>query len=389
MCGLVFLVNLGRIVYAPLLETFRVEFAATAGEVGLLATLAWIGSASLRFPTGYLLTKVPRHWVVLSTGLVLAGGSVIAANADGLRELYVGALAMGVASGMYFVSANPLVSELFPERVGRAIGVHGMSMQLAAVSAPAFVTVVFAVAAWPVADWRVVFLSIAVLSVLATAVFTVMALRHELPRSGHTDRALLAALRVHWPLILTGVAIVGVTGLVWNGVFNLYVTYLVDTRGLGASTSRNLLTVVFAAGVPAFVVSGRLADRLPFVPYLLTIVATFSACLVALTMVRGLPAIALVSVALGYVIHSLFPAIDTYLLSSFNDAYRGSAYALFSGTMMPIQATGSVILGSMVDAGLGFDRSIQLLALASLIVGVTIALAYAFGLVPRGQHRVG
>jgi len=45
------------------------------------------------------------------------------------------------------------------------------------------------------------------------------------------------------------------------------VTYL-GTVGVGERAGRTLLQVMFAAGVPAFYVSGRLADRLPAVPYL-------------------------------------------------------------------------------------------------------------------------
>ena len=68
LCGLVFLVNLARIVFAPLLNVFITEFGITEGTAGLIATLAWIGSASLRLPAGWLLTRVPRHWVVLVSG---------------------------------------------------------------------------------------------------------------------------------------------------------------------------------------------------------------------------------------------------------------------------------------------------------------------------------
>ncbi len=48
-----------------------------------------------------------------------------------------------------------------------------------------------------------------------------------------------------------------------------------------------MLTIVFAAGVPAFYFGGDLADRLPQVPYLLGIVGAFSACLLLLTAAQG------------------------------------------------------------------------------------------------------
>ncbi|WP_254767240.1 MFS transporter [Salinilacihabitans rarus] len=385
LCVLVFLVNLGRVIYAPLLEPFRTTFGATPGQLGLLATLAWVGSAAPRFPTGYLLTKVPRHWVVLSTGLVLAGGSAFAAAANSLSTLYVGAVLMGLASGVYYVAASPLISELYPRRVGWAIGVNGTASQVAAVAAPVLVGLVLAVPYWPIAAWRVIFLLIGVAAFGSALLFAAAARRATLPSAGTADRNLLVALRAQWRLILTGIAIVGLTGMVWNGVFNLFGTYLVETKGFSEATSRDLLTVTFATGVPAFWLSGRLADRVPFVPLLFAILAGFVVTLVALVFAQGFVAVAAVAAVMGYVIHSLFPVTDTFLLASFPDEHRGSAYALFSGTMMPIQAAGSVLVGVLVDVGFAFDAVFLGLAVANGALVAGLALLYVGGRLPDGR----
>lgn len=386
LCVLVFLVNLGRVVYAPLLEPFRETFAASAGEVGLLATLVWVGSAAPRFPTGYLLTKVPRHRVVLASGLVLAGSATFAATANSLRMLYAGSVFVGLASGIYYVSASPLISQLFPGRVGRAIGINGTASQLAAVLAPTLVGVVLAVTIWPIAAWRVIFLLLAVAALGSSVLFAVTAKRAPISSSEAQDLDLRSALASQWRLICTGIAVVGLAGMVWIGVFNLYVTYLVEVKGFSAGRSRTLLTIVFATGVPAFWLSGRLADRTSFLPLLLAILAGYVACILALVAADGLLAVVAVSAVLGFVVHSLFPATDTYLLSSLPDEYRGSGYAVFSGTMMPIQAVGSALVGGLVDLGFSFDG--VFLALAGAITILTGALgALAFlGRLPTGAN---
>ena len=89
-----------------------------------------------------------------------------------------------------------------------------------------------------------------------------------MPDAGDEDTAFFAAARHQWRIILAGVAVVGITGLVWQGVFNFYVKYAL-AKGLTEAQGNQLLTVVFGAGVPAFFVSGRLADRLPVLPYIL------------------------------------------------------------------------------------------------------------------------
>jgi predicted MFS family arabinose efflux permease len=379
MCSLVFLVNFGRVVFAPLLDPLTVSFGLTESTAGLIATLAWLGSATPRIPTGYLLTRVERHRVVLGTGAVLTAAAALTAFANSVLTLGAGAFLMGLASGAYFIAANPLVSELYPQRVGRVLGVHGTANQLAAVVAPLFVGAVLLTG-----SWRGVFAITSVVAALATAVFYWTARRTELPAAGAEDRALLAAARRQWPIILSGVAILGATGFVWNGLFNFYVKYVTATKGVDAATARNLLTVIFAAGVPAFWVTGRLADRLPHVPLMLAILGGFVTTLFALTVAEGLAALVGVTVVMGYVIHSLFPALDTYLLDSLPDENRASAYSVYSGAMMVVQATGSVAVGSLIDAGFGYDAVFRTFGGGLVAILAVLVVLWATDRLPKG-----
>jgi len=378
LCGLVFLVNLARVVFAPLVEPLRRAFLLSPAEAGLVVTLVWLGSALPRLPAGYLLTRVDRHRVVLGAGGVLAGAAVFTAVAPSATWLYAGAFTMGLASGPYFLAANPLVSELFPDRVGRAIGVHGTASQVAAVGAGPLVGGVLLVA-----DWRAAFWLIAAAAATSTAAIYLSARGAELPTAGSDDRDLLGAVRAQWRIVLTGIAVVGLTGFVWNGLFNFYVTYLVS-EGVAEATGRDLLTVAFAAGVPAFLVTGRLADRVAYVPLLLSILVGFVVAVVVLTVTSGFWPLVAASAFLGYVIHSLFPAIDTYLLDSLPDRHRASAYAVFSAAMMLVQAAGSVVVGGLNGAGVAFDTIFRGLAVVLAAVVVVLVVLHRGGHLPSG-----
>ncbi len=375
---MVLLVNLARVIFAPLLQEFITVFSIGEGTAGVIATLAWLGSAALRLPTGWVLTRVPRHHVILATGGILTGAAAFISGATSVVMVGAGALLMGLASGAYFVAANPLVSELYPDRVGWAIGVHGMSSQIAAVAAAPFVTLILVL----FVDWRVVFVCISVVAALATVALFVAARSTPLPDAGRDDTDVIGAVRSEWRIVLVGVAIVGTTGFVWQGLFNFYELYM-GTKGLDTATARNLLTVVFAAGVPAFFVSGRLADRLPRVPYLLSIIGSFAGSLLLLTLARGFGAILALTAVIGYVIHSLFPAIDTYLLDALPDNSRASAYAWYSAGMMSVQATGSSVVGTLRESGLAYDLIFTRLALVLGVVVVGLAVLQRRGKLPQ------
>lgn len=130
--------------------------------------------------------------------------------------------------------------------------------------------------------------------------------------------------------------------------------------------------------------TGRLAARFPNVPPLLAIVGSFVVCVAGLTLAEGLLDVAAVSLVFGYVAHSLFPAMDTYTLSSLPDRHRGSASALYSASMMVVQALGSGFVGTVVARGTSYTAVFQL----SLAVGPVVVLLFALyraGRLPAGD----
>ncbi|WP_181686058.1 MFS transporter [Halorhabdus salina] len=373
---MVLLVNLGRVIFAPLIEPLQQTLGTSTAAVGLLATLAWLGSALSRLPTGYLLTRYPRQQVVLGTGLLLTVAAIVAATAVDVRMLMLGAFLLGLSSGIYFIAANPLVSELFPDRVGLALGLHGTASQVAAVGAPLLVTATLALG-----RWRRTFQLLAVLAVLATIAFYLAARRNELPAAGSEDRDLSAAVGHQWRIVLVGVVVVGFAGFVWQGVFNFYVTFL-KTLGYTGDTGRVLLTVVFAAGLPAFVFTGWLADHVSPLRLLVGIFGAFGVSLFALTLPLGPAWLIGTSVLTGYAIHSLFPAADTYLLGSLPDRHRASAYSAYSATMMIVQAAGSWVVGLLRDAAIPFPLIYRTFAIGLLACAVALFGLYRLGKLP-------
>ena len=377
LCALVFLVNFARVVFAPLVGQFIGEFSIGEGTAGLIVTLAWLGSAAPRLPAGWALTRFSRRRVVVASGAMLTAGALGVGLAPGVLSLMVAAFAVGLASGVYFVAANPFVAELFPERVGRVMGVHGTASQFAAVAAAPVVTV----ALWY--DWRYAFYGLALAAAASTAAFVVLAARTDLPDAGASDTHFLRGVRSEWRLILAGVVLLGLTSFVWQGLFNFYELYMLD-KGLPPATARNLLTVIFAAGVPAFLVSGDLADRLPHVPYLLGIVSLFITGVAAVVVAEGIAAVVAASVLVGFAIHMLFPAGDTYLLASLPDESRASAYAAFSAGMMSTQAAGSWVVGEAIEAGAAYDAVFLGLAGGLAVVVAGYAALDRVGRVPGG-----
>jgi predicted MFS family arabinose efflux permease len=378
LLGLVFLVNFGRTAFAPLLPELQASFGVGPAAVGLVASLVWLGTGAVRFPVGYLLTRTPRRGVVVLAGLLLGVAAGFTAASPSIGALQLGSLLVGLASGAYFAAAVPLISDLFPEGVGRAIGIHGTAAQLAAVVAPTAVVVVLGVA-----TWRAVFWLLATGCILVTGVLVVTT-RDDAVSGDGADRSFRAAL-ANWRVMGVGILMIATAGFVWQGLFNFYVVYLTTARGLDAGTASTLLTLIFAAGVPAFWLGGRLADRLPSVPYIVGLLVCFTAGVFALTVTRGLVGLVAVSLLVGYVIHSLFPALDVYVLGALPADTRGSTYAVFSGLSLLVEATGSGVVGLLVEAGYPFDVVFRAFAVGMVVVVAVLVSLWLAGRLPEPQ----
>lgn len=377
---LAFLVNFGRVAFAPLADYF-IGAGVSPALAGLAATAVWLGSAIPRLPVGYLLTIFRRYQVLTGVSISLALSAMITAFSPGIWLTVVGAFAIGLAAGGYFVSANPLISELYPKNVGLALGLRGMSTQIASVIAPSAIA-----ASIYLGSWRLAFIGMSVLAILITLTLPISAKKANIPDFGRDDKTLLGAIKAQQTLILSALAFVGIAGFIWQGVFNFYITYLGVEKSIGSDIATVLLTAMFAAGIPAWVLSGKLADRFSFIFLMLTTLAGFAVCVLLLTFVEGIVMIALVSFALSFLVYSLFPISDAYLLATLPDEHRASAYAGFSAVMMIMHAPGSFIVGILVGTGVPFNAIFHLLGVISIGLVLVLAFLASREKIPRGVN---
>lgn len=108
---------------------------------------------------------------------------------------------------------------------------------------------------------------------------------------------------------------------------------------------------------------------------LLAVVAVFAGLVWLLPMVDGFWPLAVISVALGFVVHALFPALDSYLLKAVPGENRASAYALLLAATITVEAPGSVVLGTLVERGMTYDAVFGLAAagLSAVLCGLLVA----------------
>ena len=145
------LLSLGvRLVFPALLPQIKAEFLLTNATAGALLSLLWVSYATAQLPGGVLTDWVGERRSLITSGTLAAVSIAVIVLSPGLALFVVGLLAFGVSTGLYATPRITVLSDVYPERAGTAIGVNAAAGNFGNAVIPLIATVVTGVFAWRV-----------------------------------------------------------------------------------------------------------------------------------------------------------------------------------------------------------------------------------------------
>lgn len=372
-------IQTGRFLLSPLLPEVIAALDITKATAGIALGAFQAVYALTQYPSGRFSDALTR-----ATLLVPAFGALVLAFAVlGVATTYAAFLAaavlLGVGKGLYAIPSRALLSDLFVERRGRALGLYTAGTDVGGVAAAAIAVLVVGgaaslvpidpLAAWlAAAGWRAPFVPLAVAMALVGLLYVVW---NRTPLGpGRPDVAVvatvrrLATTREQRETLLAYALFYFMVGA-W---INFLPTYVAEAKGFASPLPELLFALVFLVGVTAKPVAGSLSDRVPRRSVAVGGLSLAAVALVAVAVTDALVplSVAIALFALGY--KAQFPVVDAVLLDAAPDANvggdLGAARALFLG----VGALGPVYMG-VVSTAWGYP-----LAFAGL-VGCLVASA--------------
>ncbi|MFB6122614.1 MAG: MFS transporter [Haloferacaceae archaeon] len=358
-----------RYALPPLFETFRVDYGVSNTQLGFLYTALMLGYGLMQFPSGALADR-------FGTVRVITGGAVVAALAalllfvSGSFPVLVAAVVLvGVGTGAHKTVAITLLTSVYTEHPGRALGTMDTVGELGGVVAPAVVVAVLAAAI----DWEFVFLGAAVVALATAVAFRVRVASTIAGTDAETDgrdrpesRAYVAAFAD--PKFVAFVAVAVLFSFTQNGVAAFLPLYLTSHAGLSTPLAGGLYSAFFVAGVvqPA---TGELADRFGRLRVVALTLALAAASLGGLLVASGAVALAALVGLLGVGLHGTRPGRDAHLVASIPDDVAGGTLGIVRTAMMVAGGAAPALVGYLSDTA-GFD-----VAFGSLAAGIVVAVA--------------
>lgn len=369
-----------RYLFPPLFETIQEVHGVSNTVTGVLFTALLVGYAVVQFPSGLLADRFRKDHVILFGAGSFGAASLGAFLAPGIGLLFVGAVLIGVTTGVHKTVAIPFLSEMYGERKGLALGVMDTIGQFGGIIAPMFVVVILSSGF----HWQSVFLVGALVSFGLAAAFYLRvsrSIRMEIPdppdsgQETDADAGDTSGTEETYATIFTDTKIVAFLGVAvivtfaWNGLTSLLPLYFAQAKELNVGTANLLYSLVFVASFSQ-AVTGWLSDtlgRVRMIMTLLGLVVLGIAMMLSTGSVLGLGAAALVT---GMGFHGFRPVRDSYLMELIPSSIDGGTLGIARTVMVTIGAFAPAILGFFSDV-IGFrDTILFVVAITVVAIGV-------------------
>lgn len=369
MIGFGWALSIGvRFVYPALLPLIRDDLLIDLSTSGLLLSCLWASYAIGHVPGGFLGDRLGEGRTLI-VSVIIATAAVLTLAASPLLLLLFGAtIGFGLATALYGPTRFTILTDLYPDRAGSAIGMTMAAGSIGNMLFPVLATIVAGAV-----SWRLGFAVFApFFAVVAGGLWLVLPRRTSQPGtvsefSWEMLRQLKAGIRTG--AIPTVVAIQTTLSFMIQGFASFYPSYLTQTKGLSPEVAATVFGAFFAAGALIQPTSGRLTDLFGLKK---TLVGFFTLCLSAmwlLPFIGGLAPLIIVTLMFSAWNGTIVPT-QTYIASTLPEDMQGTGFGILKATWMLLGATAPLMIGIFADAGL-FNEAFLVLASVGT-VGLTI-----------------
>lgn len=364
-----------RMIYPVLLPFFRDSFDLSLTIAGLLITILWLGSAVGQLPGGILADRYSERIVMAGSAIVVGLALVLVVTAPTASILFAATGVVGLGQSLYPIARITILSLIYPDRIGSALGVTMATGDLGQTIFPPVAGMIAVAIGWQAG---LGFL-IPLLLIAGVGIWVALPAQEQVASGGNTlsgerVRLLLSELRES---NLGFVSIILVLFfLTWQSFTGLYPTYLVEVKGLSSSLAGLLFSAFFAFGVVVKPVAGAAYDRIGMRRALIIVLAGPVVGLGALPFIEGFwPLVgitAIVSTMLGS-----GAITQSFLANAFSAEIRGTGLGVVRTITAIIGSTGPVLFGGIADRGYFDEGYMVLAAILCVVVLLTLRLPHS------------
>ncbi|ASJ14905.1 MFS transporter [Thermococcus radiotolerans] len=341
---LLLLVSLGwvfnyahRMAIPPLIPMIKAELGINNAEAGLLMTALLLPYALIQVPAGYIGDRFGRKRLLVLSIIGYSLSSALIIFARGYWELLAVRALYGLFSGLYYAPATALISEVYRERKGSALGVFMVGPPVGSGIAPLIVV--------PIAmslEWRYAFPALAAMS-LAIGIALAFAIK------GEVSKPLRVTFSIPRNVFLLSAANFIVLAAFF-GLLTFLVSFLVNS-GVSLETASLLFSLLSVIGIAGSLFGGGLYDRIGR-----RSIAVVFGLNALLTLILALTASPWVIIPLGLAFYSVGAIVTAYTSEKATGENLGSVMGFVNMIGFFGATVGPYLVGLLID-GFGYEKA--------------------------------
>lgn len=352
-----------RLVVPTLFPSIRAEYAFSNAVAGSIYTILLGVAALLQLPGGIIADRVGGRSVLTLGFIAGLAGTTLLVIAPGVPVFLLGIILFGIGTGVYGTPRVTVLSAVYPDRDGTAIGICSAAGNVGTTIMPVVAGVIAAAVGW---QYGFAF------ALPLFAVGTLLAWRFIPSAAGKAENK--STFREDLPTIVAGLrnrevvlatAIMLVMFFEYQGLTAFLPTYLVEMKGLSERAAATLFGVFFAGGVVTQVVGGNLGDRFGQRRTMALLLLASAATLAVLPFVSGFTTLVAAVLALSIQLGN-WPIIFSYTVAALPDEGQASGLGLLRTFYLLVGSLGSTVVGIMADLN-RFDEVFFVLAALALL----------------------
>lgn len=365
-------INIARQALPPLLPRIIAELAISPSAAGFALTAMWGAFAVLQYPAGRLSDRLSRRTVLVVALFLTFLAAWILVSVRFYGMLLLGTTLLGAGAGAYIVSMRALLSDLYVEKRGRAIGLNQ-----AAGNVGSAVAAGVAIVALSVATWQSAFIPVIGLVAAAAVGLHVWGRERYVVEAVALDviggiKRVFGTSAMRW-LVTSYVLVI----LTWNGVLGFLPTFLQVEKAFSPALAGATFAVPYVVGILAMPMAGGLSDRYDRLRVAAIAAALSGVGLGVVTFAASVPAILAGVVVFGAGLMAYPPVMQAHLMDAFPVGDLGGNFGAFRAVYMVIASLGPTYVGVAAE-GVSY-----VFAFASIAGGLFVSAGIVLRLLAR------
>ena len=361
-----------RLAYPVLLPYLQTSYGLTFTTAGSLLTILWFTYAIGQLPAGFLADRIGEQAIMTGSMFVSAAMLLLIVISEVTPVLFLATALFGVGNALFGVVRLSAVSDIYPEKLGTAIGLVSAAGDAGNTVLPLIASFLAAVFAWQLG-----FAFVAPLFVVTGVVmWLVVPERTSSSRSAENIlsfenlRNVFATLRR--PSILIILLIQIFFSAIWQAFTGFYPIYLIEMKGLSPAISSTLFALYFALGIVIKPLSGNVYDRVGPRVSLLVLTGASTIAIGVIPLLNNLYMLVIATIIVSTLGGKSIITLS-YMTEILPDDMLNTGLGTLRAVYMMIASFSPVAFGLLADRGF-FNESFYLLAGMSLVTIFCILL---------------